>query len=106
MLFMLILSIELALFSSQAFTEEERAQHFEIGKRYNIMYNKRERALEADLHRKIKLKAEAIAALPSELKEEALTIDPTPIPITRRIPTWTPPIPGFDANKFDLSRMP
>lgn len=66
------------------------------------MYQKRERAAEGDLHRKIKLKLEAINALPKELQEEAKTVDTTPFPPNRRLTTWTPPIPGFDASRYDL----
>ena len=36
------------------------------------------------------------------LKAEAATIDPTPFPPTRRLTTWTPPVPGFEAGKYDL----
>jgi hypothetical protein len=45
------------------------------------------------------LSRQAIDALPPELQDEARTVDITPFPNTRRITTWTPPVPGFDAAK-------
>jgi hypothetical protein len=62
-----------------------------------VEFNRRFRQQQEELHRKIKLKLEAIERLPPELKEEALTIDLTPFPRSRRFLTWTPPIPDFDA---------
>ncbi len=75
----------------------------EVGKRFNVESQRRHAREMGDLHRKIKLKREAMAALPTpELKAEAETIDLTPFPPTRRLTTWTPPIPGFEAGKYDL----
>lgn len=88
--------------SSSALTREEREANFKIGKEYNIQFQKRANAMEADLQRKIKLKLEAIEALPTSLKEEAFTEVDTLFPHNRRLTTWTPPIPGFDPAKYDL----
>lgn len=56
---------------------------------------------------RIQLKWDAVAALPEGfLRDEASKEDLTPFP-PRRIPTWTPPIPGFgDRNdaKTDADR--
>lgn len=82
---------------------EEQERFKEIGKTYNIMFQKQRCAEEGDLQRKIKLKLEAIDALPQELQEEARTIDTTPFPTNRRLTTWTPPMPGFVAAKYDVS---
>lgn len=87
---------------SKAFSEKDQKRHQVIGKTYNIEFNRRHSAQMGDLHRKIKLKLEAIKALPKELQDEAKTIDPTPPPATRRLTTWTPPIPGFEAGRHDL----
>ncbi|GAQ78255.1 hypothetical protein KFL_000100210 [Klebsormidium nitens] len=54
------------------------------------------------LQQRIQLKWAAIAALPEGfLRDEASKEDLTPFP-PRRIPTWTPPIPGF-SNRDDAS---
>ena len=87
---------------SKALPEDVQLRHQAIGKRYNIEFNRRHNAQMADLHRKIKLKLEAMKALPEELQEEAKIIDLTPFPATRRLTTWTPPIPGFEAGRYDL----
>lgn len=54
------------------------------------------------LQQRIQLKWDAIAALPEGfLRDEASKEDLTPFP-PRRMPTWTPPIPGF-SNRDDAS---
>ena len=65
-------------------------------------YNRRASRHAGDLHRKVKLKLEAINALPEELQAEAKTVAYTPFPLARRITTRTPPVPGFEAGKYDL----
>ena len=42
--------------------------------------------------------AQAVAALPEELQEAAKRIDPTPLPIKRRVFTETAPIKNFQAK--------
>ncbi|GAB5036289.1 Hypothetical protein NocV09_03700050 [Nannochloropsis oceanica] len=88
---------------TRAFPEETQAKFRAIGHKYNVEYNRRASRHAGDLHRKVKLKLEAINALPEELQAEANTMDFTPFPLGRRITTYTPPIPGFEAGKYDLS---
>ncbi|TFJ87871.1 hypothetical protein NSK_001218 [Nannochloropsis salina CCMP1776] len=83
-------------------SEDQQAKFQAIGHRYNVEYNRRAARQAGDLHRKIKLKQEAINALPEALQKEARTLDLTPFPASRRITTLTPPIPGFEAGKYDL----
>uniref|UniRef100_A0A7S2U755 Large ribosomal subunit protein mL40 n=1 Tax=Attheya septentrionalis TaxID=420275 RepID=A0A7S2U755_9STRA len=89
-------------------SEEEMARRSEIGRNYNIGTFKQHNALNHDLTCKLKMKNHAISMLPknSTLREEALKIDMDDIenhpPKWRSIPTWTPPIPGFDPKKFIL----
>ncbi|OQR89238.1 hypothetical protein THRCLA_22722 [Thraustotheca clavata] len=83
-------------------TEEEKQQHFEIGRKYNSMTSLRHNALMKDLQTKIDLKWEAINALPTpELRAEALVEDLSLVPMSRGFPTWTPPIPGFKRFRED-----
>lgn len=88
---------------AKALPVEEQERFKEIGKIYNIMFQKQRSAEEADLQRKIKLKQEAIDALPQELQEEARTVDTTLFPTNRRLTTWTPPMPGFEPAAYDVS---
>lgn len=91
------------MYRTKALPTDVQARFREVGYRYNVEYNRRNALEMGDLHRKIKLKQEAIAALPSPaLKEEALTVDLTPFPASRRLTTHTPPIPGFEAGKYDI----
>ncbi|ETW03133.1 hypothetical protein H310_05555 [Aphanomyces invadans] len=77
-------------------TEEEKREHFEIGRTYNRMTTVRHNELMKDLQMKINLKWEAINALPTdELRQEALVEDFSMVTNRRGFPTWTPPIPGF-----------
>ncbi|KDO35663.1 hypothetical protein SPRG_18825 [Saprolegnia parasitica CBS 223.65] len=83
-------------------TEAEKQEHFEIGRKYNSMTSIRHNALMKDLQLKINLKWEAINALPTpELRAEALVEDFSLVPMTRGFPTWTPPIPGFKRFRDD-----
>lgn len=95
--------LTITIHRSKALPADLQAQYQQIGRRYNIESQKRHAREMGDLHRKIKLKTEAMNALPTpELRAEAATIDPTPFPPTRRLTTWTPPVPGFEAGKYDL----
>ncbi|CAK4077077.1 unnamed protein product [Aphanomyces euteiches] len=77
-------------------TEQEKQEHFEIGRTYNRMTSLRHNELMKDLQMKINLKWEAINALPTEeLRQEALVEDFSLVTNRRGFPTWTPPIPGF-----------
>jgi hypothetical protein len=88
--------------STSALPEETQAKYQAIGHKYNVEYNRRAARHAGDLHRKVKLKLEAINALPEELQAEAKQVDFTPFPLARRITTHTPPIPGFEAGRYDL----
>ena len=84
-------------------SEEEMQRRHEIGKAYNIGTWEQHNAIHHDLNCKLRLKNHAIDMLPKDSmwKEEALKIDyfDGP-PYWRGIPTWTPPIPGFDPSEF------
>ena len=88
---------------SKFFSEKEQEEFKTIGAEYNRMSMKAHRADMKDLNMKLKLKREAIDMLPTTLlQEEAMIIDTNDGP-HRRIPTWTPPIPNFDATKYNLN---
>jgi hypothetical protein len=81
---------------SPEWTEEEKQEHFRIGREYNRMTTIRHNELMKDLQNKINLKWEAINQLPTpELRAEALQEDYTPVTTARGFATWTPPIKGF-----------
>ena len=88
---------------SKAFSEAEQEEFKIIGAEYNRMSMKEHRAEMKDLNMKLKLKREAIDMLPTSLlQQEAMIIDTNDGP-TRRIPTWTPPIPNFDPAKYNVN---
>jgi hypothetical protein len=83
-------------------TEEEKARRFEIGRNYNIGRFRFHNEIQQDLAQKINLKKHAIRMLPrnSKIREEALK-ESNEMPETwRRVPVWTPPIPGFDPSQY------
>lgn len=83
-------------------SEEEKARRHQIGRNYTIGCFNRMNEFNHDLACKIKMKAHAINMLPrnSKLKEEALKENTEMSPGWRRIPTWTPPITGFDISQY------
>jgi len=84
---------------------EEKTRRDEIRKAYTIGQFRDHNDDNHDLTCKIKMKQHAMDMLPknSKLKERALEIDTTSPPRWRRIPAWTPPIPGFDPSRFTLT---
>lgn len=83
--------------------DEEKQRRYEIGRNYVIGRFRQHNEIDHDLTCKLHMKRHAINMLPkrTKLREEALKIEmePTP-PLWRRMPVWTPPIPGFDPKKF------
>ena len=57
------------------------------------------REWQKDITLKIKLRDEAIAALPEELRAAAREPDFEPFPANRQMWTITPPIPGFQEQQ-------
>jgi hypothetical protein len=86
-------------------TPDETAHRELIRKAYTIGKFKEHNRENHDITCKLKMKQHALNMLPknSKLKEKALEIDETGPPRWRRIPAWTPPIPGFDPNRFTLT---
>lgn len=84
-------------------SEEEMKRRHDVGRAYNIGTWEQHNALHHDLNCKLRLKNHAIDMLPRDTmwKEEALKIDENDgPPLWRGVPTWTPPIPGFDPSEF------
>jgi hypothetical protein len=81
---------------------EELARRERILKAYTIGKFKQHNQENHDLACKLRMKKHAINMLPkkSKLREKALEVDDTFPPPWRRIPAWTPPIPGFDPSEF------
>ena len=84
---------------------EETARRERIRRAYTVERFKQHNQENHDIACKIKMKQHAIDMLPrnSNLKEKALEIDDVSPPRWRRIPAWTPPIPGFDPSRFTLT---
>lgn len=83
------------------FSDEEKAEHFRIGRQYQINHRKRQNAMEKDLTNKIWLQHEALRSLPEKLRIAAEIIDETPPPPNRPWPVFdTPPIEGFDPKLY------
>ena len=76
-------------------TEEEREAHAAIEHRFNVGYNQARRDAEARLQQMVRMKWEAFAQLPEDRRDEALEPDLEQAPLWRRVPTCTPPIPGY-----------
>mmetsp|Transcript_22489 Transcript_22489/g.39512 ORF Transcript_22489/g.39512 Transcript_22489/m.39512 type:complete len:173 (+) Transcript_22489:42-560(+) len=85
--------------------EEEMARRERILKNYTIGKFKQHNQENHDIACKLRMKQHAINMLPrnSKLKENALEIDDTYPPRWRKIPAWTPPIPGFDSSEFMIT---
>lgn len=85
--------------------EEEQARRERIRKAYTIGKFKQHNEENHDLNCKLRMKQHALRMLPrnSELKKKALEIDDNGPPRWRRIPAWTPPIPGFDPHQFAIT---
>jgi hypothetical protein len=83
-------------------SEEEKARRYEVGRNYVKGMFRENNIIDHDLTCKIKLKKHAMKMLPkdSKIRVDAYTITDDAPPYWRRIPTWTPPIPGFDISKF------
>jgi hypothetical protein len=79
-------------------TPEQFARDQEIAKTYTRMMQRIHNHHGRNLQRLIRLKWEAINALPPDLQKAALVLDETPWPLSRLPPTWTPPIKGFSTK--------
>lgn len=82
-------------------SEEEKKEHFRIGRTFNIQSFVRHQRLAKDTSDKIWLMQEALRALPPNLQESARVIDEEPPPSDRPWAMWsTPPIKGFDDTPY------
>lgn len=66
-----------------------------LAKEYSRVLMRKHRARQAAETTLLRLKKEAIAALPEKLREKALVPDLTPFPANRFMATLTPPIEGY-----------
>ncbi|KAL0000647.1 hypothetical protein SO802_014428 [Lithocarpus litseifolius] len=66
-----------------------------LAKEYSRVLMRRHRARQAAESTLLRLKKEAIEALPEELRAAALVPDLTPFPANRFMATLTPPIEGY-----------
>jgi hypothetical protein len=85
---------------------EERQRRYEIGRNYVIGKFERHNREQHDLNCKLQMKNHAIKLLPrnnSKLKQAALEETWDTPPLWRRIPVDTPPIPGFDPTKYEIT---
>lgn len=75
-----------------------------LAKEYSRVLMRRHRARQAAESTLLRLKKEAIEALPEDLKAEALVPDLTPFPVNRFMATLTPPIEGYIDNVREAAK--
>jgi hypothetical protein len=83
--------------------EEERARRGRILRAYTVGKFQQHNRENHDVACKLRMKEHAIHMLPrnSKLRNDALRVDDDSFPPPwRRIPAWTPPIPGFNPSEF------
>lgn len=83
------------------FTVEEGRR---LAKEYSRMLARDLRARQAEESMRLKLKNDAIAALPPRLREAALVPDFTPFPANRHRAYLTPPIEGYSQKLKDAAK--
>lgn len=84
------------------FTVEEGRR---LAKEYSRMLARDLRARQAEESMRLKLKNDAIAALPPRLREAALVPDFTPFPANRHRAYLTPPIEGYSQKLKDAAKQ-
>jgi len=85
-------------------TEEELVEFERRAKEYSRMKMREERDFQRDLNEKIRIKMAAIEALPAgETRDAAMVEDTDLFPLKRRLPSETPPIPGYYEEKQRLA---
>ncbi|EEF39229.1 uncharacterized protein LOC8265531 [Ricinus communis] len=75
-----------------------------LAKEYSRVLMRKHRARQAAESTLLRLKKEAIDALPDKLKEAALVPDLTPFPVNRFMATLTPPIEGYIEKVKEAAR--
>lgn len=75
-----------------------------LAKEYSRVLMRRHRARQAAETTLLRLKKEAIAALPEELRAAAMVPDLTPFPTNRYMATLTPPIEGYIEKVQEAAR--
>ncbi|KAJ9163215.1 hypothetical protein P3X46_022908 [Hevea brasiliensis] len=82
-------------------TEEDGKR---LAKEYSRVLMRKHRARQAAESTLLRLKKEAIEALPEKLKQAALVPDLTPFPVNRFMATLTPPIEGYIEKVKEAAR--
>jgi hypothetical protein len=75
-----------------------------LAKEYSRVLMRRHRARQTAESTLLRLKKEAIAALPEKLQAAALIPDMTPFPANRYMATLTPPIEGYIEKVRDAAK--
>lgn len=76
-----------------------------LAKEYSKLQMRNLRKTQAEETMRLKLKNEAIAALPLQLREAALVPDFTPFPPNRHRAYLTPPIEGYNERLKDTAKQ-
>jgi hypothetical protein len=85
-------------------TPEELEEYAARAKAYSREKMRAERAFHADINEKIRIKKAAIAALPAgATRDAAMVEDEDLFPLKRKLPMYTPAIPGFYEEKQRLA---
>ena len=87
-------------YEDEQLTAEELAEYEAKAKEYSRRKLRADRAFMADINQKIRIKMAAIDALPAgPVREAALVEDLELFPLKRKMPSWTPAIPGYYEEK-------
>ncbi|CEO96721.1 unnamed protein product (mitochondrion) [Plasmodiophora brassicae] len=85
-------------------TQEELDRHKELAKEYSRQCGARDRRIKAYLTERIRLRAEAIAALPTDALRKAAEIlnDDDQMPLCIPNPKWHPPLKGYKPGMYSM----
>lgn len=93
-------------YEAEKLTSEELAEFEAKAKDYSRNKMRAERVFMADINEKIRIKKAAIEALPSgPVRDAALVEDLELFPMKRKLPSWTPAIPGYYEEKQRLAEQ-
>ena len=84
---------------------EELERREQVRKAYTIGKFQQHNQENHEIACKLQMKKHAMNMLPknSKLREKALEVDDTMPPRWRKMPAWTPPIPGFNPSEFMIT---
>lgn len=90
--------------AEDALSEEELEAYEAKAKAYSREKMRAERAFAKDINEKIRIKTAAVEALPAgAVRDAAMVEDDELFPLKRKLPSYTPAIPGYYEEKQRLA---